>query len=241
MAAVARGEDPEVSLLGLESPRSRYVSAERARVAEVRFATLCGSHACVGVWNGSSQLTRLPQTHTRAHTQGQRLAAVSAMQTESAKLLDSWGRHNVKTLTILETSASEFQNVTRALLDGMGETETADLEELLETIETCMGDVTRQRASLVEDAQGVADALHEFLGANGEGGKDESGEKPKSKLELRVEELEQVRGGCAVRCCAVLCTCLPVCLPACLPAGVALICPNGLCRCLRSESSLNLT
>ena len=73
------------------------------------------------------------------------------MQTESAKLLDSWGRHNVKTLTILETSASEFQNVTRALLDGMGETETADLEELLETIETCMGDVTRQRASLVED------------------------------------------------------------------------------------------
>jgi hypothetical protein len=140
------------------------------------------------------------------------------MQTESAKLLDSWGRHNVKTLTILETSASEFQNVTRALLDGMGETETADLEELLETIETCMGDVTRQRASLVEDAQGVADALHEFLGGNGEGGKDESGEKPKSKLELRVEELEQVRGGCAVRCCAVLCTCLPVCLPAYLPA-----------------------
>ena len=35
MAAVARGEDPDVSLFGLESPRSRYVAAERARAAEV--------------------------------------------------------------------------------------------------------------------------------------------------------------------------------------------------------------
>ena len=36
MAAVARGEDPEVSLFGLESPRARYVAAERSRAAEVR-------------------------------------------------------------------------------------------------------------------------------------------------------------------------------------------------------------
>lgn len=35
MAAVARGEDPDVSLFGMESPRSRYVAAERARAAEV--------------------------------------------------------------------------------------------------------------------------------------------------------------------------------------------------------------
>ena len=36
MAAVARGEDPDASLFGLESPRARYVAAERARAAEVR-------------------------------------------------------------------------------------------------------------------------------------------------------------------------------------------------------------
>ena len=37
MAAVARGEDPDISLFGMQSPRSRYVAAERARAAEVRF------------------------------------------------------------------------------------------------------------------------------------------------------------------------------------------------------------
>jgi hypothetical protein len=37
MAAVARGEDPDVSLFGMESPKARYVAAERARAAEVRF------------------------------------------------------------------------------------------------------------------------------------------------------------------------------------------------------------
>ena len=35
MAAVARGEDPDVSLFGMESPRSRYVAAERTRAAQV--------------------------------------------------------------------------------------------------------------------------------------------------------------------------------------------------------------
>lgn len=35
MAAAARGEDPDVSLFGLESPRSRYLAAERERNAEV--------------------------------------------------------------------------------------------------------------------------------------------------------------------------------------------------------------
>lgn len=121
------------------------------------------------------------------------MAAVSAMQTESAKLLDSWSRHNATSLKILETSASEFRDVTRSLLDGMGETQTAGLDDLLETIETCVNEIARQRSSLVEDAKGVAESLHDFLGSAKNGDNNTGGEKPKSKLELRVEKLELVR------------------------------------------------
>ena len=123
--------------------------------------------------------------------EGQRLATVTAMQTESAKLIDSWGHHNVQTLTILGTTASEFQKITRALLDGMGETETEDLEELLGTIENCMDEVNNQRSQLVEDAQGIAEQLHSFIdGGSSAGDDDATGEKPKSKLELRVQKLQ---------------------------------------------------
>ena len=114
------------------------------------------------------------------------------MQAESAKLLDSWSRHNATSLKILETSASEFRDVTRALLDGMGETQTAGIDDLLETIETCVDEIARQRSSLVEDAKGVADSLHDFLGS-AKNGEADTGEKPKSKVELRIEKLELVR------------------------------------------------
>lgn len=120
------------------------------------------------------------------------MAALSAMQTESAKLLDSWSRHNATSLAILETSASEFRDVTRALVDSMGETQTAGLDDLLETIERCVDEIARQRSSLVEDAKGVAESLREFLGS-AKGEDNNTGEKPKSKLELRVEQLEMVR------------------------------------------------
>ena len=120
------------------------------------------------------------------------MVAMSAMQAESAKLLDSWSRHNATSLKILKTSASEFRDVTRALLDGMGETQTAGIDDLLETIETCVDEIARQRSSLVEDAKGVADSLHDFLGS-AKNGETDTGEKPKSKLELRVEKLELVR------------------------------------------------
>ena len=114
------------------------------------------------------------------------------MKNESGKLLDSWSRHNATSLAILETSASEFGDVTRALLDSMGETQTTGLEDLLETIETCVDEIARQRSSLVEDAKGIAESLHDFLGS-AKGGGNDTGEKAKSKLELRVEKLEQVR------------------------------------------------
>lgn len=115
------------------------------------------------------------------------------MRTESAKLLDTWARHNASSLAILETSASEFREVTRELLDGVGETQTVDLENLLEKIEACVDQIARQRSSLVEDAKGVAEALHDFLKRAKPGDNDNTGEKPKSKLEQRVEKLEQVR------------------------------------------------
>ena len=114
------------------------------------------------------------------------------MQTESAKLLDSWSRRNASSLEILETSASEFRGVTRALIDGVGETETQGLDDLLQTIESCVDEIARQRSSLVEDAKGVAESLHEFLGT-AKSGDDNTGGKTKSKMELRIEELELVR------------------------------------------------
>ena len=41
----------------------------------------------------------------------------------------------------------------------------------------------------MEDAKGIAESLHDFLGSAKRGGND-TGEKAKSKLELRVEKLE---------------------------------------------------
>ena len=78
------------------------------------------------------------------------------------------------------------------MLDSVGETQTADLEHLLGTIERCVDEIARQRSSLVEDAQGVAESLHELL-HSAKPEDNDTGEKPKSKLEQRVEKLELVR------------------------------------------------
>ena len=97
----------------------------------------------------------------RAHlAEGQRQAAVQKIQGETKMLLESCSRNNVSVLTILQASASEFQTVTKELLESMDDTNTDVVEEMLETIEACVAEVQAQREQLVTGAHELAESLH---------------------------------------------------------------------------------
>ena len=127
----------------------------------------------------------------RAHlAEGQRQAAVQKIQGETKMLLESCSRNNVSVLTILQASASEFQTVTKELLESMDDTNTDVVEEMLETIEACVAEVQAQREQLVTGAHELAESLHGVVA--GEASTNADGSPRKSKLELRVEELSEM-------------------------------------------------
>ena len=116
-------------------------------------------------------------------------------------LLESCSRNNVSVLTILQASASEFQTVTKELLESMDDTNTDVVEEMLETIEACVAEVQAQREQLVTGAHELAESLHGVVA--GEASTNADGSPRKSKLELRVDELSEMLSQRSERALAV--------------------------------------